>query len=168
MKLFTRRPERWHLYLMVIAHWTWCTIVLWHPAVAFHQTAFLPSIYITNSTTGLSVFSVLLLWRVRATRSHVLYFGDLFLFSITKLNFYSGKCYIGLILEKKKKSVGFTCDQYTGFDDFEPWFDILELITYWGQGKSSTKPSFWDFPGGPVVKTPCFHSRLPLVWFLVR
>ena len=21
---------------------------------------------------------------------------------------------------KKKKSVGFTCDQYTGFDDFEP------------------------------------------------
>ena len=39
---------------------------------------------------------------------------------------------------------------------------------HWGRGESSTKPSFWDFLGGPVVKTPCFHSRLPLVWFLVR
>ena len=38
-----------------------------------------------------------------------------FSISIMKLNFYSAKCYIGLILEKK--SVGFICDQYTGFDD---------------------------------------------------
>ena len=36
---------------------------------------------------------------------------------------------------------------------------IILLLTIYKEDLNSLKSVIWEFPGGPVIRTPCFHSR---------
>jgi len=82
MKIFTRRLECWHLYLMAIAHELgvplFYDIQQWHFIKLLSCQVFISLTPQRVCLSFLLCLSVLLLWRVRATRSDVLYLGAFF------------------------------------------------------------------------------------------
>ena len=45
-------------------------------------------------------------------------------------------------------------------------YKITKCLSLKSKKKQKTKNKPWDFPGGPVVKTLCFHCRESRVWSL--